>query len=111
MIRRPPRSTLFPYTTLFRSLLQLQLVVLPLVDELPHPVLVGRARHQLGVQGSIDLPLARPDRLPLPFESLLGRLQPAGLVVAQPQRPAHVLAPAPANPPPPSPSPAPARAP
>src|SRR2546429_6505234 len=24
MIRRPPRSTLFPYTTLFRSLLQLQ---------------------------------------------------------------------------------------
>src|SRR3989475_8555795 len=27
MIRRPPRSTLFPYTTLFRSLLQLFLVV------------------------------------------------------------------------------------
>src|SRR5438270_6767036 len=24
MIRRPPRSTLFPYTTLFRSVLQLQ---------------------------------------------------------------------------------------
>src|SRR3712207_9408194 len=24
MIRRPPRSTLFPYTTLFRSLLRLQ---------------------------------------------------------------------------------------
>src|SRR5438034_6533882 len=24
MIRRPPRSTLFPYTTLFRSLLKLQ---------------------------------------------------------------------------------------
>src|SRR2546426_7357611 len=24
MIRRPPRSTLFPYTTLFRSLLQLR---------------------------------------------------------------------------------------
>src|SRR5258708_22574506 len=28
MIRRPPRSTLFPYTTLFRSLLKLPLVVL-----------------------------------------------------------------------------------
>src|SRR3712207_7809471 len=27
MIRRPPRSTLFPYTTLFRSSRQLQLVV------------------------------------------------------------------------------------
>src|SRR3712207_8296360 len=26
MIRRPPRSTLFPYTTLFRSLLALELV-------------------------------------------------------------------------------------
>src|SRR2546428_9514779 len=26
MIRRPPRSTLFPYTTLFRSLLALHLV-------------------------------------------------------------------------------------
>src|SRR5438132_9010596 len=26
MLRRPPRSTLFPYTTLFRSLLQRQLV-------------------------------------------------------------------------------------
>src|SRR2546429_4774048 len=25
MIRRPPRSTLFPYTTLFRSLLEIQL--------------------------------------------------------------------------------------
>src|SRR3990170_8789305 len=28
MIRRPPRSTLFPYTTLFRSPLQLLLLVL-----------------------------------------------------------------------------------
>ena len=27
MIRRPPRSTLFPYTTLFRSDLQLELLV------------------------------------------------------------------------------------
>src|SRR2546430_3628456 len=39
MIRRPPRSTLFPYTTLFRSLLhQLDLVLLgyfdPLAEEL-----------------------------------------------------------------------------
>src|SRR2546422_6666254 len=30
MIRRPPRSTLFPYTTLFRS------QILPM-DSLPHP--------------------------------------------------------------------------
>src|SRR3712207_8041482 len=29
MIRRPPRSTLFPYTTLFRSLLRQRTVVAP----------------------------------------------------------------------------------
>src|SRR5258706_4246133 len=28
MIRRPPRSTLFPYTTLFRSLLQSRMIML-----------------------------------------------------------------------------------
>src|SRR2546426_9134169 len=39
MIRRPPRSTLFPYTTLFRSLLA----------EQPRPVLVA---------GNIGTPLA-----------------------------------------------------
>src|SRR2546422_10677499 len=35
MIRRPPRSTLFPYTTLFRSLLQSDrpAVRLPILDE------------------------------------------------------------------------------
>src|SRR2546422_5235527 len=33
MIRRPPRSTLFPYTTLFRSI----------VDELSQPAVGGRA--------------------------------------------------------------------
>src|SRR2546430_9617786 len=31
MIRRPPRSTLFPYTTLSRSLMALALVALPLL--------------------------------------------------------------------------------
>src|SRR2546422_3742348 len=31
MIRRPPRSTLFPYTTLFRSVLQLAHVPWPVV--------------------------------------------------------------------------------
>src|SRR3712207_7137834 len=36
MIRRPPRSTLFPYTTLFRS---------PQVHE--HQVRVGAARHDV----------------------------------------------------------------
>src|SRR3712207_9399822 len=31
MIRRPPRSTLFPYTTLFRSVLQLADVARPVI--------------------------------------------------------------------------------
>src|SRR2546427_5863028 len=40
MIRRPPRSTLFPYTTLFRSTLDLELhdAALDLVDLLGHRV-------------------------------------------------------------------------
>src|SRR2546422_1419115 len=40
MIRRPPRSTLFPYTTLFRSLL------VPVVDRRPLGGLVTAARKQ-----------------------------------------------------------------
>src|SRR5256885_11912352 len=52
MIRRPPRSTLFPYTTLFRSVLQAGAVG---VDDLGHASDLGRglrsgagilARHQ-----------------------------------------------------------------
>src|SRR3989475_3199193 len=38
MIRRPPRSTLFPYTTLFRSwLTQLQLVMVGTAQAQPQP--------------------------------------------------------------------------
>src|SRR3712207_7380631 len=51
MIRRPPRSTLFPYTTLFRS------------------------EHGLGVEGALR---ARP--LPAPLPLLAGDQQPAGAV-------------------------------
>src|SRR5438034_8073168 len=38
MIRRPPISTLFPYTTLFRSVLGLELVDEPVHDSLVHVV-------------------------------------------------------------------------
>src|SRR5260370_29909137 len=49
MIRRPPRSTLFPYTTLFRSL---------------HHV-VGGERHVVVVEeGRVDLWIFRQERLP-----------------------------------------------
>src|SRR5690349_22089343 len=33
MIRRPPRSTLFPYTTLFRSKVQMQLDTIPRITD------------------------------------------------------------------------------
>src|SRR3989442_6351258 len=56
MIRRPPRSTLFPYTTLFRSLEGL--VVLSVVVELMRAfvVVVGaeeRFRHRTGLPGRL----------------------------------------------------------
>src|SRR3712207_7430962 len=50
MIRRPPRSTLFPYTTLFRSLLDRCLLTL-LADTNPQ----GRARSPRPVwDGEVD---------------------------------------------------------
>src|SRR2546429_2457627 len=42
MIRRPPRSTLFPYTTLFRSALLVELVEVLPVGPLGHEVGVGQ---------------------------------------------------------------------
>src|SRR2546430_6056160 len=59
MIRRPPRSTLFPYTTLFRSLLDLQLR--HLTGAHPHPpvlprelvVEIGRATSELQSQSNL----------------------------------------------------------
>src|SRR3989454_8310088 len=44
MIRRPPRSTLFPYTTLFRSLLRIHLYVVALDKEGAHEALAQRRR-------------------------------------------------------------------
>src|SRR2546426_5992330 len=44
MIRRPPRSTLFPYTTLFRSLVGPRVVLDAPVDQRAHLVLVPRGR-------------------------------------------------------------------
>ena len=41
MIRRPPRSTLFPYTTLFRSLFDAAVLPAVLLVE-------GRSKHKLG---------------------------------------------------------------
>src|SRR5256885_6454060 len=68
MIRRPPRSTLFPYTTLFRSLLELFAVGwrrhLTILRGAVDPVLRGRAEEQgalepLGLQVTQQV-LVRP---------------------------------------------------
>src|SRR5258708_13208012 len=56
MIRRPPRSTLFPYTTLFRSYTRLIL-------ETPGAQVIGIDRDPRAVAMSADLVLAANGRL------------------------------------------------
>src|SRR2546422_3149009 len=74
MIRRPPRSTLFPYTTLFRSLLQVRQHI-PEVLEVPssggsHP------RHEAGVERRGPPPPVR-DPVPLELRDRAGVVRPA----------------------------------
>src|SRR5256885_12989275 len=69
MIRRPPRSTLFPYTTLFRSsALALADVVLPaaLLQPLEHLALARGGGERLAARGhlglaAVELERARPE--------------------------------------------------
>src|SRR3712207_7831671 len=67
MIRRPPRSTLFPYTTLFRS-----------GGEEGDPV----GDHRRGVAGRRDVPggQQRDVPLPRPVEGVSGRADQPGVV-------------------------------
>src|SRR2546427_12775244 len=46
MIRRPPRSTLFPYTTLFRSEFELQAFFSFIVGQLARPVQPAASRSE-----------------------------------------------------------------
>src|SRR2546421_10038367 len=77
MIRRPPRSTLFPYTTLFRSDLRAPLKTSPRLQN-PHSAL------------RLKVPFAQTDRLLAPD---VGREQPVGLREGhlEPQRAVGVL--------------------
>src|SRR5258708_27212408 len=54
MIRRPPRSTLFPYTTLFRSLLN----ALADIDTKNEYVLVGPDPLPAGVEKQLHIPFS-----------------------------------------------------
>src|SRR3989441_404613 len=48
MIRRPPRSTLFPYTTLFRSLVDVERLLAGDAEHVPHAFTLQTADQQLG---------------------------------------------------------------
>src|SRR5947199_7603854 len=63
MLRRPPRSTLFPYTTLFRSVRRIARVPGRVVRELR--LLPGRARHEpLRLEDEVDVRgVAEPEAL------------------------------------------------
>src|SRR3989449_10870506 len=87
MIRRPPRSTLFPYTTLFRSKLTLDLLERALEQFLEEPSVRGQAPVVLAEMtlrslspeqdaGHADF-LARADILSaLGFDVLISRFEP-----------------------------------
>src|SRR3712207_8627148 len=69
MIRRPPRSTLFPYTTLFRSrvvvmVISIHVFAQDLPDLLDRIEVVRVAADLVGAAGAVDLGLdnARQDR-------------------------------------------------
>src|SRR2546422_10673947 len=65
MIRRPPRSTLFPYTTLFRSLLRVVVDrVVPLHAGWIHRELVAGAAIVIGVDDDLELIRGRADVAP-----------------------------------------------
>src|SRR5690348_18099754 len=71
MIRRPPRSTLFPYTTLFRSVGEQQVgvgVAVPGVEL--HGQLLGRRRAHGRVHHVVDERLRRDPRLLLAAQGL-----------------------------------------
>src|SRR2546427_6903017 len=53
MIRRPPRSTLFPYTTLFRSRYALALVRQSVLDGAAHQAFRSRRRNRLDAHAGI----------------------------------------------------------
>src|SRR5438874_10706181 len=70
MFRRPPRSTLFPYTTLFRSLLfpeailgsDVEFVFARAIRNIGNPLAIRRPRHQLLPNSRRSGEIANADR-------------------------------------------------
>src|SRR2546425_4826827 len=81
MIRRPPRSTLFPYTTLFRSR---QRVVPEAPGDLQRPP-GGRAHQGFHpVEAALPQDLAHHER---PHQHRRGNLRPATAIARRPEVP------------------------
>src|SRR5256885_12890223 len=70
MIRRPPRSTLFPYTTLFRSLAVQEAIRAVLTEVLTNPDLLDRLRGRVAPPAQVHEPPAAST----PVEPLRTRL-------------------------------------
>src|SRR3712207_4774626 len=93
MIRRPPRSTLFPYTTLFRSRGQRGRAAPALADHRPISRLITRvlahaALHHAGLRSDKSLSMetgCSSPRTPLPA-GLLARHEPHRALLVQAQR-------------------------
>src|SRR3712207_8907349 len=76
MIRRPPRSTLFPYTTLFRSqVIRLAACDQPIVHHHLPVFPVCACIYQVGLQGRIRSELAVRDHAGLRSEEHTSELQ------------------------------------
>src|SRR5256885_17144153 len=58
MIRRPPRSTLFPYTTLFRSVIQAIVTKHKLIEQ---PVVILNKAGASGAEGILDVKASARD--------------------------------------------------
>src|SRR2546422_6896889 len=91
MIRRPPRSTLFPYTTLFRSIVAIDLDVVVDVHAhrlpLGHDIALGRKRLQRGsIQGGIERGTT-PDRKSTRLNSSHGYISYAVFCLKKKKRP------------------------
>src|SRR5256884_608557 len=83
MIRRPPRSTLFPYTTLFRSHHGLQLLVLLGRERREH--VFGPVRHAFGQRSYADTETGVQLRLQRGFDALEAVVTARGALAAKPE--------------------------
>src|SRR5256885_16394984 len=90
MIRRPPRSTLFPYTTLFRSLSNSRAAMALLAGKRAaagrQPALHLAKRQPLHQPGPVGLAVGREGTGPRLAHGLHGALQPGPVLAA-----AHAL--------------------